>query len=380
MQNGGQPYSGGMMLQVGDPRNLENRGISLQGAPQAQPIPQAQPLGGQASFATQNVDPQPRRRQPKKLTFDRVVDASGNTIFTPVFQGDWGSRAQMQQYLQANIPNDYGGIPVDKGNFQFTAQQELQQRTGQPYSPYYNRTAQDGINFGYGQPINVTPQFYDPNAWNPAPTNPFPNPQPVQGNQGQDRIGNLPDFSTGSVNNMLESATSAIMNYAQGTPPSIPSYAGQVGQPEINQLQGQPVQEAVPPYNPIPGQTAQSSGGPSTSGSSASTVGAIQAGANAVGDVFRGINNVQNQIISGGAALFNGLIPDNHNQRQRSPQLADPTFAYQPQYNNMYQNGGLLPIEQNQPQQVSYLPGEEVELTPEQVKMLKDAGYDFDIL
>lgn len=372
MQNGGQPYSGGMMLQVGDPNNLENRGISLQGAPlpqpisQAQPINQVQPLQGQVAFSTQNVDPQP---QPKKLTFDRVVDALGNVRFTPVFQGNWGSRAQMENYLRNNIPDQYGGIPVDKAQFQFTAQQQIQRDTGQPFSPYYNRTAQNGINFGYGQPVNVSPQYYDPNTWAPAPTDPFPNPQPI-GPPQNTRIGNLPSFSTAGINNSIQNSIQSL-------------YQGQIGQPEINQTQGNPVQEAVPSYTPIQGQTStpvytEDTG--TTSSTASSIAGGVQQVANTVGDVLRTYNRVQNQIIAGGAAIFSGIIPDQHNRRQRTPQLADPTFAYQPQYNNMYQNGGLLPIEQNQPQQVSYLPGEEVELTPEQVKMLKDAGYDFDIL
>lgn len=78
-------------------------------------------------------------------------------------------------------------------------------------------------------------------------------------------------------------------------------------------------------------------------GQSYSSIGSgIQSGVQAVGGLFSAANNLRNQVIVGGGALINGLLPDHHNIRQRSPVMADQTLAYQPQYNNMLENGGML--------------------------------------
>lgn len=115
-------------------------------------------------------------------------------------------------------------------------------------------------------------------------------------------------------------------------------------------------------------------------GQSYSSIGSgIQSGVQAVGGLFSAANNLRNQFIMGGGALINGLLPDHHNIRQRSPVMADQTLAYQPQYNNMLENGGNM--QQGGPVvNTAYLKGQEVELSPDEVANLKKAGYKFDII
>lgn len=113
--------------------------------------------------------------------------------------------------------------------------------------------------------------------------------------------------------------------------------------------------------------------------SNGSLAGGIQSGVQAVGGLFSAANNLRNQVILGGGALINGLLPDHHNIRQRSPVMADQTLAYQPQYNNMLENGGNM--QQAGPVvNTAYLKNQVVDLSPEEAANLKKAGYTFSII
>lgn len=149
-----QPYYGGVALQVGDPSSPETRGIGLyEPSPLlAQPQTPAQPETGGMSSESQSID---YLNQPRSLSFRNVVTATGQRALAPVFQGNWSSQA-MRRFLDNNIPNDYGGIPVEKQQFQMSQSSDLARRQGQPFSPYM----QSGGEVQY-LPNTTTPVPYD---------------------------------------------------------------------------------------------------------------------------------------------------------------------------------------------------------------------------
>lgn len=168
-------------------------------------------------------------------------------------------------------------------------------------------------------------------------------------------------------------------------------YAQYVNQGPNQALQQQPLQQMQSaPYQQLPVDNTPQQAQPLTSmpgqanntdtGTNyGSVANGIQSGAQAIGGLFSGINDLRNQIILGGGALINGLLPDQHNIRKKAPVLTDQTLSYQPQYNNMLENGGNM----QSPGVVvnnAYNPGDTVDLSPEEVAQLKKAGYTFDIL
>lgn len=121
-----------------------------------------------------------------------------------------------------------------------------------------------------------------------------------------------------------------------------------------------PQQEFTPITNTSSQPQAQQSGG-------ASTTGAIQAVAQGVGNVIDTIGGINRAIQVGGPQLLNALIPDNQNERVRTPQVGYNQYAYGTGSQMMYENGG-------------YLQNETYELTPQEIKRLQELGYEIETL
>ncbi len=93
-----------------------------------------------------------------------------------------------------------------------------------------------------------------------------------------------------------------------------------------------PQQEAVP--------VANTSSPKSSGGGGKNTTGTIQAVAQGAGEVIDLIGGVQRAIAVGAPQLLNALIPDNQNERVRTPQVGYNQYAYGTGSQMMYENGG----------------------------------------
>ena len=92
--------------------------------------------------------------------------------------------------------------------------------------------------------------------------------------------------------------------------------------------------------------TSINTGMSSTNGSPTSNysgaVSGIQQGAQAIGNVIDTIGDIKKGFLKAAPTVLNALLPENHNQRQRAPQMAYNQDPYGRQFNNMFQDGGSV--------------------------------------
>lgn len=307
-----EPYTGSVGLQVGNPSSPNTRGIGLYQANTPQPTQPVEPepinrSSGYMDYTTRQVTPN-LNPTPRSVSFNRVVDSSNNPYFSPILQGDWGSQREIEQFLQRNVPDSYGGIPVDRDSLQMSANQYSRMNQGLAFSPYTNlfnfaNGGQIPENFNYGS----TQSYWDYiNQINQNTQDPI----------SQSYIGNQPDI------------------------------------PEINRVQGNPIQEAVPQHTQ--GITPGSNGVGNSAGAgqamsqtglgSGNVIGAAQQVFGTVDGIVRGVTGLNQDLAKGAmhitSALSSELNP--RTQKTRSIREAFDTNDYGQGYNRMYKNGGLL--------------------------------------
>lgn len=276
-------------------------------------------------------------------------------------QGYQNWKKSLPQNLQSEFDYDLRGLYNSNPNATPSQDLHFPDTFKLPNHPTFSNESQyyNGTQPGLGGYWNEDTYIPNPKIGPPVP--------PIADNGMQ--------FNNPFVNDQYD-AYNPFNQYLQNPQGPNPNRQYQPIQP-LEQASYQPLQYNQQPPTATPMQQLQQQQDSNNYGSVAS---GIQSGVQAAGGIFSGLNNLRNQVIMGGGALINGLLTDQHNVRQKTPILADQTLAYQPQFNNMLENGGNMQQGRGLVVNSSYQPGQEVDLTPEEVANLKVAGYEFDIV